>query len=165
MKNLQNKIENNFSFLMNFGFEFSIPKSNTKNESIAIFVCPSFKIRLVQYHQELYLEFSKIFIDKYKSEEKWITFHWLIEYFSGKIYKTNYFQEEKNYEVKINNQLISISNELKLYIDKVIDFFNSNNYDNQYKKLLTYINKRLKDCGILSLSGSYVEVSTNYLKR
>jgi hypothetical protein len=89
MHNFKEEIENSFSFLTKFGFTISIIQSV---DVIAIFTCPSFKIRLIQYHQELYLEFSKTISNECIDEERWIAFCWLIEYLScNDKYKTNYF--------------------------------------------------------------------------
>jgi len=151
MKSYRNEIENSFSFLKDFGFVFFISQSiKTGDNIISVFSCPSFQIRLTQYHQELYLEFSKIIINECLDDASWITFHWLIEYLSGNLkHKTKFFKCEKNYDVRIQKQIHSLSKELKLYINKIIDFFNSKDYEEQISKLRMHINNRLRDLGLL----------------
>ena len=150
MKNINIVIENSFSFLENFGFTIFFPQPEIGESVIAGFSSQLFNMRLVQYHQELFLEFTKKAVVKYSDENEWITFHWIIEYLSGiNMYKTKFYKNENNYDERIKKQILSIAEELSMYIHRIVDFFNSKNYEEQNSKLRDYINKRLKECGLI----------------
>ena len=143
-------IENNFSFLTKFGFTISFPQS-AEIDATAIFTCPSFKMRLLLYHQELYLEFSKTTSNECIDEDRsWVAFCWLIEYLSGNNnYRTDFFKNEINYDERIKKQIHSISDELKIYISRIMEFFDGKDYEKQFIELRSYIFNRLKNCGLL----------------
>lgn len=150
MQSFRKEIENGFSFLAGLGFIISFPRSAVIGEPIAIFTCPSFQMRLLQYHQELYLEFSKTTLKAGLSDDGWIAFHWLISYISGNDkHETNFFENETNYNDRIKKQILSLSEELQVFINGIITFFNSNDYEKQYVRLKNYISQCLKDRGLL----------------
>jgi hypothetical protein len=149
MRSFKNELESSFSFLTDFGFNIYFPQNGEMGDIIAVFTCPSFQMRLVLYHQEIYLEFSKN-INECKGENSWISSHWIIEYLSGnKKYKTNFYKNVKNYDDKIKKQILLFSKELRFYIEIIIDLFDSKDNEEQYIKFQNYTYKRLKDYGLL----------------
>jgi hypothetical protein len=155
-----NEIETNFSFLAEYGFIIFIPQDDEMGDIRAVFTCPSFQIYLIQYRQELSLDLLKTNNNEYKSEEEWVAFPWLIEYLSGNEYKTNFFEDESDYETKIKKQINSLSGELRTYINIIIEFYKSTDYKEQYAKLRDYIFKRLNDMGLLPVKDSQCDTST-----
>jgi len=103
MLNFKNEIENSFSFLAEYGFVIFIPQDDEMGDIRAVFTCPSFQIYLIQYRHALSLDLLKTYNNEPESEEKWVAFPWLIEYLSGNEYKTNFFEDENDYETKIKN--------------------------------------------------------------
>jgi len=142
MINIKDEIEINFSFIKEHEFIMNIPQSENKEDVIAIFMNSSLKIKLVMggHRTDLHMELSKIEENKNNEDDKWIAFHWFLKYFSGNDeYDINLYLKEKIIEIKIKQQIISLSKELKNIIIKLIQFFNSKDYENQYKKLEKYI--------------------------
>jgi hypothetical protein len=136
MVNIKDEIEHNFSFLKEYEFIFDIPQSITNDCIIAIFKTSSLKIKLVKggHRNDLHMELSNM------EEDKWVSFHWFLKYFSNDDeYDINLHFDEKSQDIKIRHQMISISEELKKFIVKLIHFYVSKDYKENYKKLKNYI--------------------------
>lgn len=58
-------------------------------------------------------------------------------------------ENESNYNKRIKKQVLSLSEELSLFINEIMLFFNSTDYEEQYVKLKNYIYQALKERGLL----------------
>ena len=145
MENFVDDIKINFSFLAEYGFTITIPQSVEIDGIMAVFTSPSIRIRLKQSHEEVTLDFTKIFTNGQLDNKRWITFCWIAEYLSGDDgYESNFFWNEKIYDKKIMKQIVSLSEDLRVLIIKIIDFFKSEGYEERDKKIDVYIHNRLE---------------------